>query len=430
MTNRLIRTVMMTACVLLTPVLVACAGNSTDLAMPQNNQEVHAVESAETADMPGSDASVIEAAEDEDDDIEPEPPEKIMEVHFIDVGQADATLIKADGHAMLIDAGTDEVGTKVQYYLKQHDVSKLDYLILTHPDSDHIGGADVIITKFDIDTVFMSPFTKDNNWYEDLINALDYRNYKWSTPEVGSTYDLGEALFTVVAPNRVYSDPNNSSIALVLQYGDTRFLFTGDASEEAEADIVQNGLDISADVYKVGHHGSRSASTEDFLEKIDPKYAVISCSNGNEYGHPHEEAMDRLRKYNPEIFRTDEQGTIIAYSDGKEITWDHDPSTTWACGVQTQEEIPVIYNDIMKPEPDGDQIMKLEPDEGSNDTEGVVERGPAPDITYVLNINSMKFHYPDCSSVTDMKPKNRQDVDWTRDECIQAGYEPCGSCKP
>ncbi|MCR4851100.1 MAG: MBL fold metallo-hydrolase [Lachnospiraceae bacterium] len=403
----------------LTAVLIACAGYEPVVVPEENDPQISVAESAPEPETTESDIEsemtesdteqkIPEPDEPTSNDTEPDPTGKIMEVHFIDVGQADSTLIKLGDHAMLIDCGTDDVGTKVQYYLKNHGVDKLDYLILTHPDSDHIGGADVIITKFDIDTVFMSSFTKDNNWYEDLINALDYRKYGWNTPEVGSRYDLGDASFTIVAPNRVYTDPNNSSIALVLQYGDTRFLFTGDASEDAEADIVQNGLDISADVYKMGHHGSRSASAEDFLAKVDPKYVVISCSNGNDYGHPHEEALDRLKKYDPEIYRTDEQGTIIAYSDGKEVTWDHQPSTTWACGIQTLEEIPVIYNYITR-------------SGYVEDTEG---------ITYVLNTNSKRFHKPDCDSVTEMKPKNRQDVNWTRDECIREGYTPCGNCKP
>lgn len=349
---------------------------------------------------------------------ESQPSDDIMEVHFVDVGQADSTLIKTNEHAMLIDCGADESGTKVQYYLKKHGVEKLDYLILTHPDSDHIGGADVIIAKFDIDKIFMSPFTKDNKWYSDIINTINYRGYSWSTPEVGSSYSLGDARFTVLAPNRIYEDPNNSSIALVLQYGDTRFLFTGDASEEAEADIVSNGLDISADVYKLGHHGSSSASTDAFLERIDPRYVVISCASGNEYGHPHVETMDRLKKYSPEIYRTDEQGTIVASSDGEKITWDHSPSTTWASGVQTTEEIPRIYNDIM-------------PLEMTDDTaEEPGSRSIPSSTTYVLNTNTKKFHYPNCKSVNDMKPKNRQDVDWTREECIREGYKPCGNCKP
>ena len=406
-----------------------CGAVGYDKPVDSNNPVI------QVADLMESDASdatedssshdndaVEEAVEDtfdkENTDKDTQPVRDIMEVHFIDVGQADSTLIKIGDHAMLVDCGVDAAGTKLQYYLKKQGIEKLDYLILTHPDSDHIGGADVIITKFDIDKVFMSPFTKDNNWYSDLMNALSYRGYSWSTPDVGSRYNLGDAEFTILGPNRTYDDPNNSSIAFVLQYGENRFLFTGDASEEAESDILANGLDISADVYKLGHHGSSSASTEAFLEKISPRYVVISCASGNDYGHPHVETMDRLKKYSPQIYRTDEQGTIIAYSDGDIITWDHSPSTTWASGTQIKEEIPRIYNDIMSLET-------------TDDTAGEPgSRSMPASVTYVLNTRSNKFHYPDCKSVNDMKPKNRKDVDWKRDECIEAGYEPCGNCKP
>ena len=400
-------------------VIAGCGKDDSVHALSGLDEGIQVVDNTHGNSTSGSNQDSIEIPSNETED-EPSDADKEMEVHFIDVGQADSTLIKVDGHAMLIDCGADDTGTKLQNYLVKHDVKKLDYLVLTHPDSDHIGGADVIITKFDIDKVFMSPFTKDNNWYADLLNALKYKGYSWSTPAVGGDYNLGDASFTVVAPNRIYDDPNNSSIALVIQYGDTRFLFTGDASEEAEADIVSNGLNISADVYKLGHHGSRTASTEAFLEKVNPKCVVISCATGNEYGHPHEEALQRIKKYAPEIYRTDEQGTIVAHSDGEKITWDHSPSTTWACGIQVQEEIPQIYNDI----------MSIEPTIDLNEDVGVIERGPIPDVTYVLNTNSKRFHKPDCDSVNEMKPKKRQDVDWTREECMENGYKPCGNCKP
>ena len=415
--NELLREIKTLILILASVVLfgfVGCKREDTVQASGKPTEDVEAVPADSTTER---DQESIGVSSGEADD-EPAEADKVMEVHFIDVGQGDATLIKLGDHAMLVDCGMDEVGTKIQNYLKKQKVEKLDYLVLTHPDSDHIGGADVVITKFDIDKVFMSPFAKDNNWYADLLNALAYRGYSWSTPEVGSSYDLGDATFTVVAPDRLYEDPNNSSVAFVLCYGDTRFLFTGDASEEAEADIVSGGLDISADVYKLGHHGSRTASTEVFLEKVSPRYVVISCAMGNDYGHPHEEALQRIRRYSPEIYRTDEQGTIIAYSDGRKITWDHSPSTTWACGIQLREEIPQIYNDIMTIEPGGDIDNSLG------------ERSVIPEITYVINTNTKKFHKPDCDSVTEMKPENRQDVDWTREECIENGYKPCGSCKP
>lgn len=257
------------------------------------------------------------------------------EIHYIDVGQGDATLIGSGGHTMLIDCGQNDQGTALQLYLTKQGVERLDYLVLTHPDADHIGGADVIITKFEIDTVFMSDYEKDNKTYREVIDALDAKGLSWSVPQPGEVYPLGEAQFTILAPNREYDDPNNASIALLFQNGENTFLFTGDAEEEAENDILANGLSVRADVYKAGHHGSDTASSEAFLEAVSPEYALISCGEGNSYGHPHAEVLNRLRAMGVKVFRTDEQGSIIAWSDGSEITWNCAPSETWQSGERT-----------------------------------------------------------------------------------------------
>lgn len=255
-----------------------------------------------------------------------------LEVHFIDVGQGDATLIKADGHAMLIDAGENDKGTAVQLYLKKQGVEQLDYLVLTHTDSDHIGGADVIISKFDIGQIFMSDFKKDNKTYRELMESMQYKHMTYTTPEVGAEFALGNATFTIIAPNGDYDDPNNSSIALILDYGENSFLFSGDCEEEAEQDILDNGMNLDVDVYQVGHHGSRSSSSEDFLDAMSPEYAVISCAEKNSYGHPHARTLNNLRERKIKVFRTDEQGSIIAFSDGKEIMWNCSPSDSWQSG--------------------------------------------------------------------------------------------------
>lgn len=168
-------------------------------------------------------------------------------------------------------------GTAVQNYLKKQGVKKLDYLILTHTDADHIGGADVIITKFDVDTLFIGDFKKENKTYAELINAINYKGLQYSTPAVGNEYTLGNAVFTILAPNTVYDDPNNSSIAILLRNGDNRFLFTGDCEEESET-------------------------------------------------------LNNLRSMGVKVFRTDEQGSIVAYSNGIEITWNCAPSDTWKAG--------------------------------------------------------------------------------------------------
>ena len=209
-----------------------------------------------------------------------------MEVHFIDVGQGDSTLITCGEHAMLIDAGDDTKGTAIQNYLQKRKIKKLDYLILTHPDADHIGGAPVIITKFDIDKVFVSNYEKDTKTYQKLIQALDDKRLKYTTPGVGSKYTLGTASITFLAPNDKYDNPNDASIALIVKNGSNKFLFTGDAGEDAEKDILDNRISITADVYKVGHHGSKYSTSKDFFKAVKQSYAVISCGEGNSYGHP------------------------------------------------------------------------------------------------------------------------------------------------
>lgn len=253
----------------------------------------------------------------------PDDEAGLLEVHFIDVGQGDCTLIKYGEHAMLIDAGNNSKGTLVQLYLKNQGIEKLDYVIGTHPDADHIGGLDVIITKFDCETIMMPEIEKDTKTYNEVIDAMKYRNYENSPPAAGTIFPLGSAEFTVVAPvNYGYGDnTNNYSIGILLEYGETRFLFTGDAESEAEADMLTEGIDLSADVFKAAHHGSASANTAEFLDAVNPSFAVISCGEGNSYGHPHAEVLSSLEERDIMVFRTDIQGTITAVSDGKKITW-------------------------------------------------------------------------------------------------------------
>ena len=253
-------------------------------------------------------------------------PSGTMEVHFLDVGQGDATLIICDGEAMLIDSGDPNQGTKIQLYLTKQGISSLKYLVLTHPDSDHIGGAPVIITKYDIGTIFMSGYQKpeEHKASERVQEALSYRLYDPVIPSVGDSYSLGNASLTFIGPVNYQADePNNASLALLIQHGSNRFLFTGDAEEPEENDILQTGIGIQADVYKVGHHGSYSSSGNPFLQAVRPTYAVISCGRDNTYGHPHDATLQRLNAVGAKIFRTDQQGTIVAISDGSNISWNN-----------------------------------------------------------------------------------------------------------
>lgn len=281
-------------------------------------------------------------AESSEEIVKNEAPEGTLEAHFLDVGHGDATLIICGEHTMMIDCGDDEQGTKLQNYLTKRGVEKLDYLILTHPDKDHIGGAPVILTKFPIGQVFGSGYNKDSKAYEKLQQALRNARMNARTPQLGAQYQLGEAWFTVLAPNGVYEESNDSSIAILLHFGRNTFLFTGDAEKEAENDMTENseipGLSLKADVYQVGHHGSKSSSKKKFLDAVSPEFAVISCEYQGENGHPHAEVLNRLRERGVKVFRTDEQGTVVAVSDGKKITWNCAPSESWQAGEPGKKE--------------------------------------------------------------------------------------------
>lgn len=257
-----------------------------------------------------------------------------LEVHYIDVDQGDSTLIESDGEYMLIDAGQNDKGLELWSYLEKQGATHLKYAIGTHPDADHIGGLDVILYRCNVDLVMMPDLKKDTRTYDDVVQTIKNKSIKQISPKVGERYSLGSATFTIVAPNENYGtdDANNWSIGILLQNGNNRFLFIGDAEKESETDMLYNGIDLRADVYKVAHHGSNTGTTQEFLNAVNPTYAVISCGEGNSYGHPHKEVLDKLKKAGIQMLRTDKQGTIIAYSDGDKITWSTSPSSNWQPG--------------------------------------------------------------------------------------------------
>lgn len=255
-----------------------------------------------------------------------------LQIHFLDIGQGDATYITCDGHSMLVDAGNNNKGTQVQSYLESQKISSLDYLVGTHPDADHIGGLDVVLTKFPAKKLFMPDYEKDTKTYEDVVKAAKYRRLEITHPKAGQTYPLGSAKITILGPLEAYSDANDNSVCFLLEHGENRFLFTGDAEEDAESDMLSAGENVQADVYKVSHHGSKTATTEAFFREISPVYAVISCGDDNRYGHPHAEVLNRLRAAGVQMFRTDDQGTVVVVSDGTDLTFNCSPSDDWAAG--------------------------------------------------------------------------------------------------
>lgn len=308
------------------------ADNVEEVVSESNLEQADVVET-EVVETAGTAETSIDEVESQETIVVPKTE---LVVHYIDIGQGDCTLVESQNQYMLIDAGPDDCGTKIQKYLLDNGVSKLDYLVLTHPDSDHIGGADVIVTKFDIDYIFMSSFISNNKDYEKLLDALS-GNKVWQIPKTGDSFDLGDAKVTFIQ-SREYKDSNNSSLCLKVECGETSFLFAGDAENQAEKDMIDSGVDLASTVYHVSHHGSYTSTSKEFLDAINPSYAVISCGKDNEFGHPHQEILDELRVKNVALFRTDLQGGIDAFSDGEKISWNVTPEKEYVGGSSELEK--------------------------------------------------------------------------------------------
>lgn len=244
-----------------------------------------------------------------------------LEVHFIDVGQADAIFIKKGDQAMLIDGGNNSDGKMIVDYIKKKNISKLEYIIATHPHADHIGGLDDVVDNFEIGKIIMPDVISTTQTFEDFIDSIGKKNLSLTKPKLGAEYDLNGALITVIAPSeKVYSILNDYSVVVKVQYGNNSFLFTGDAEKTSETEMLEkNKAILSVDVLKLGHHGSMTSTTKDFLDAVDPQYAVISVGRENKYGHPDDEVLNRLISKNIHIYRTDLDGNIIAISDGNTI---------------------------------------------------------------------------------------------------------------
>lgn len=318
--------------------------------------------------------------------IEPIPKEPGMEIYFFDVGQADCTLIRLDGHTMLIDAGnkgdansnlktTDNIN--LVYELKQLGVEKIDVFVNTHPHEDHMGGSATIVENFEIGKIIAPNNEYDNittKFYTEFEEIVDAKNIKWIYPttmtdeeivdyeakrrkyceehasegytyvaqeyiQIGDTFNFGEAVVTILSPNAdSYKEKNNYSIALKIEYEDSSILFTGDIEAEAEKEIIsmanKNGISLDVDILKSAHHGSETSSSQEFIDVVKPEFVVISCGWDNTYGHPDDIILERYMDNRTRIFRTDMLGDIIVYMNDGEITFD-----TWSY-LHTRKEKP------------------------------------------------------------------------------------------
>ena len=311
-------------------------------------------------------------------------PADTLAVHFIDVGQADCALLECDGKFMLIDGGNVEDSSLIVRYLQKQGVEVLEAVICSHAHEDHVGGLPGVLAVFPTKAVYAPTRTYSSKCFDDFAYYTDQQGLTITIPKPGDTITLGSATAAVLGPVESYAETNNTSLVLMVQFGENKFLFTGDMETDAETDMLDAGANVKADVLKVGHHGSNSSTGYRFLYEVDPAFAVISVGKDNSYGHPHDEPMSRLRDADVTIYRTDEMGSVLAVSDGKNITF------TWEYA-------------SAKPE---------DPTQG------------APRY-YIGNINSKTLHFPSCSGLPAEKNQIRFD---SYDTAVAAGYHPCSRC--
>ena len=313
-----------------------------------------------------------------------------FEMHFIDVGQALSVLVECDGQYMLYDGGNVDDGSLVVSYLQGQGVEQLEYVFCSHAHEDHVGGLAAALAYFPAYHVY-SPVTEaSTKCFKDFVKYTQQQGLQVEVPAVGTTWPLGGATVTMVGPVAQYSDTNDTSIVLRIEYGSTSFLLTGDMEKTAETDLVNSGVNLRADVLQVGHHGSSTSTGYLFLNSVLPEMAVISCGVNNKYGHPHEETLSILRDAGVDVYRTDLQGTITIGSDGQNYT------------VGTEH----FAEDA--------QLNPTDPAASSTAQQA-----------YIGNVNSKKFHLPSCSN---LPAEKNQILFSSYDEAVEAGYTPCSSC--
>ena len=313
-----------------------------------------------------------------------------LQVHFIDVGQALSVLVECDGQFMLYDGGNVDDGSLVVSYLQQQGVEELQYVFCSHAHEDHVGGLAAALAYFPAHHVYAPVTEADTKCFRDFVKYTQQQGLSVEVPAVGTVWQLGSATVTQLGPVAQYSDTNDTSLVLRLDYGSTSFLLTGDMEADAERDLVNTGANLKADVLQVGHHGSSTSTSYIFLNSVLPEMGVISCGVNNKYGHPHEETLSILRDAGVDVYRTDLLGTITIGSDGQNYTVGTEHTATDA------------------------QLNPTDPA-----ASGTAQQG------YIGNVNSKKFHLPSCPNL----PAEKNQILFSGyDEAVAAGYTPCGTC--
>ena len=333
----------------------------------------------------------------------------LMCVHYIDVGQGDSTFIELPNkQTMLIDSGNPKDAGMISEYIRNLGYSKLNYVVATHPHSDHIGGMADIISEFETDTVYLPDVSHTSTVFENMVDAIYEKNINTERAKSGVTVlDENNLKIEMLAPvNDTYSDLNEYSAVVKIIYKETSFLFMGDSGHLSEREIINSGADVSANVLKCGHHGSSTSSDSAFAHKVSPDYAIISCGANNSYGHPHDETIELFQSMNAKIYRTDTEGTIVAISDGKNI------SVEKAASVEKENAPPEKETNTSNTNTYEEKIPAAE------------NSGNAHDTTVYITKSGSKYHSSGCTFLRNSK------ISISRSEAEKYGYEPCSVCKP
>jgi len=334
-------------------------------------------------------------------------PGSYFNAYYLDVGQADAIVIVCDNEAMMIDGGGSASSDYIYSFLKQNNIDHLKYIICTHPQEDHAGGLAGALNYATVEKAYCSTTDYDGEEFHNFTKYLEQQGVQLEVPDPGTEFRLGSAAGRIIGPVNKNEDQNNSSLVVKIKYGETSYLFTGDEEEQEEMDLVKSGEDLSCTVLKVAHHGSDTSSTEAFLRAAAPTYAVISCGAFNSYGHPSDGTLDRLRENGIQLYRTDQQGTIVLSSSGYDVEFTPERDA----GADTYATYYSLY---------------VEP-ETTTEPEVIYSE---PDTNYIANTNSGRFHYTSCRSVRDMKEENKWYFSGTAEELVDLGYIPCAICQP
>lgn len=308
-----------------------------------------------------------------------------LEIHFLDVGQADCALVICNGETMLIDGGNVSDSSFIYSYLERNFIDTLDYVVLSHAHEDHVGGLPAALRHSDAGRVFAPEAESDAKCYRDFIDAVKEQGLSVENPQVGDVFELGGSEVEILSSGVSETEElNNTSLILKITYGDVSVLFSGDAEYDAEKALLAAGADVESTVLKSPHHGSDTSSCYEFLRSVNPEYIVISVGHDNSYGHPHSGVISRYEALDAKVYRTDVHGTVILKSDGYSVNFKTE---------KTEKE--------------------------NKDSVGTTEK------IYIGNKNSGVYHSPSCNAL----PKEKNRVFFDSKEMAEAEkYRPCSNC--